>query len=731
MNEESISSKAKDIKYEKLIKENETEYEEILRFQQSTEKIKKIAKECLSNLEENILKNYSLLKSIDKVSSFKDGKIFDSKTFVEIFEKFKKDFLDFKEKSNKDNKDNKEESKNLNALPQSEQIQKRLDFLKFLIKIHGELNQYNILTEILKDKTFLDDNQRKLYMKQFLNEFKEKREYLFNKEGIKFYIFLILEFNYLENKLEYRVIKIDIDKFKYKIKLKEELKNIQYLNEFIRSFSCQKDKEVIGEMAKFIFDFYNSTQNCNILFKKCNDEFLNESYLKNSNIIDLFKFVINNLEKNYVLKERTLSSLSRKAIFKLTIALKDEKKDLKKDLYFFGNTRINEIIYFLNNNNNFKDYKNNDDEYFMIEYKNDKDNKNSKVNISLDEFSFNKTLNELKKEKLEIIRKRIITRDELLDNKGNLTEKFKEILIKFFAKFSKEKKEEMNRTEISKCINALLGYKEQIYGENSIKVLAFLKSNSKSLDNITQEEFLIYYKKSSMNKEKKEKIDDVLSNIRNMDDLITERPQEIEHNKLPRYYLSNKIDEFEDSYLWKSIIGNFTYTLNEYIFDLMSFLSVNEEMYNNVLNNFNKKENMKLTKKNNKYIEKLYHLYIIESIIEDVEILNNKDNINDNNENKENKESQEQKEKIRYENIYQQNLKPFDESNNEKINFFIDFIKNNYSDLVIYASSFLEKLNTEKEENDNNNENNNITILSCIKCLDIINIIYNCYHNIK
>jgi hypothetical protein len=192
-------------------------------------------------------------------------------------------------------------------------------------------------------------------------------------------------------------------------------------------------------MTKFIFDFYNSTQNCNSLFKICNDEFLNESSLKNSNIIDLFKFVISNLEKNYVLKIRTLSSLSRKAIFKLTI-FKDEKKDLKQDLYFFGNTRINEIIYFLNNNNNFKEYKNNDDEYFMIEYKNDKDNKNGKVNISLDEFSLNKTLNELKKEKLEITRKKIITRDQLLDKEKNLTVKFKAILINFFTKFSKEKK---------------------------------------------------------------------------------------------------------------------------------------------------------------------------------------------------------------------------------------------------------------------------------------------------
>jgi hypothetical protein len=217
-------------------------------------------------------------------------------------------------------------------------------------------------------------------------------------------------------------------------------------------------------MEKFIFVLYNSTQNCNILFKKCNEEFLNESS-KTSNIIDLFKFVINNLEKNYVIREKTLSSLSRKAIFKLTIAF----KDLKQDLYFFGNTRINEIIYYLNNNNNFKEYKNNDDEYFIIKYNIDKDNKNGKANISLDELSLNKTLNDLKKEKLEITRKQIITRDELLDKEKNLTEKFKAKLIQCFNKFSNKKKE-MNRTEIAKCFNELLGYKEQVFGEKSIKI---------------------------------------------------------------------------------------------------------------------------------------------------------------------------------------------------------------------------------------------------------------------
>ena len=112
-------------------------------------------------------------------------------------------------------------------------------------------------------------------------------------------------------------------------------------------------------MGIFIFNFFNSTKNLNFLFKKC-DDYLNESS-DTSNIIDLFKYAINNSEKNYILKINSLCSLSKKTIFKFTISFNDKKEDL----YFYGNTRINEINNYLNNN--LKDFKNND-EYFMFEY---------------------------------------------------------------------------------------------------------------------------------------------------------------------------------------------------------------------------------------------------------------------------------------------------------------------------------------------------------------------------
>jgi len=278
--EMSISSIACNISYEKLILFNERKFEEILNFQQSSKNIKKIADDCIANLEKNILKNYSLLICIDKVVPFKDKKIFDSIQLEEIFYKFKKDFLNYKE-NYVSNHNGKDESKNdnLNVLPQSEQIEKRLEFLKFLIKILAEFNLYNILKKILTEKIFLNQEKKRQYICQFIDEFKEKREYLFNKEEINFYEFLILEFNHLENNLEYIIKNIENNNFKYEIILFKEIENIKYLNDFILSFSKQKDKDVIEEMKIFILNFY--------MFWHTNLLDLVKKYIKDFSIIHL------------------------------------------------------------------------------------------------------------------------------------------------------------------------------------------------------------------------------------------------------------------------------------------------------------------------------------------------------------------------------------------------------------------------------------------------------------
>ena len=695
--EECISDIARNISYEKLITYDENKYEEILRYNQGVQKLKSIANNCVSNFEGNIPKNYSVLICIDKISPFKDNEILDSQTLEELFNK---EFLKYeqnKKSISESNKDYKNKVKSDSS--QSEQIEKRLEFLKFLLKFQEGNNHYNYVKEIL---ILLDKEQKSLIIKQLIDKYKEKKSFD-NKEEIKFYEFLILEFNSLENNLEYKVKENEDNNFNYEIELKKGISNIKYINEFIRLFSHQKNKEVIEEMKIFIFNLFVTTKSLNSLFLKCNDYF-NVSE-ETSNIIDLCKYIINISEKNYILRIKSLSSLFRKNIFRFTISFNDKKKDL----YFYGNTRINEINNYLNNN--LKDFNNNDDEHFIIKLKDDK--------LSLDEFDSNRTLNELYNEKKSefIIAKKNMIKDKLLDKENNLTKKFSSILINWFKKFSKGK-DEMNRADIADCCNTLSGKKGNKFHEKSIKVFSFLKNNSSSLEKITLKEFNDFFKKVCKDKSK---FDDVATNIKNMKSTLdlAEIPQEIDNNKLSRYYLSNKVEEFQDSYLWDSF-DNFKETENENIFDFMSFLSVNEGLYNDILNKFNYKDYMKLTKKKEEYINNIYTLYIIENIIEEVEIINNKENINDDKEGL--------KEKVTYENIFSNKIKPFDDGNNinKKNQFFIDFIKNNYSDLVDYSSFLFQKLNENKENN-----YNNITIRSCIKCLDIINIIYNSYHNIK
>jgi len=702
--EESISDIARNISYEKLITLDENKYEQIFRFNQGVQKLKSIANECVSNFKENIFKNYSILISIDKVSPFIENEILELQTLEQLFNK---EFLEYKnhiqnkESISESNQNDKDKLKDV--LPQSELIEKRLEFLKFLLKFQTGNKHYNDLKEILN---LLNNEQKSQIINQFIIKFKEK-ELFDNKEEIKFYEYLILEFNSLENSLAYKVKEIEDNNLNYEIKI-TEINNIKYINEFIRSFSKQKNKEVIEEMKIFIFNLFVPTENLNSLFFKCND-YLNIS-CETSNIIDLLKYVINNSEKNYILRIKTLSSLCKKSIFKFTITSNDKKQDL----YFYGNTRINEINNYLNNN--LKGFKTNNDEYFTIKLKDDKHSKN---NISLDEVDSNKTLSELYNEKkIEIIiTKEHMIKDKLLDNNNKLTKKFNKIIIDWFKRFSKGK-DEMNRTDIAECYNTLSGKKENKFRENSIKIFSFLKLNSRSLDKIELEEFKNFFKKAC---EDKSKCDDVVANIKNMNltlDLV-EIPKEIDNYKLPRHYLSNKVNEFQNYYLWYSLMENFKDTQKEDIFDFMSFLSVNEDLYNNVLNNYNYKNYMKLNEKQDLYIRNIYFLYIIESIIEDVEIINNKENINDN------KDSQ--KEELTYANIYSE--KPLDDASNlnKKNQFFIDFIKNNYLDLVNYTSLLLKKLNEDKEESNNNN----IMIRSCIKCLDIINNIYNSYYNIN
>ena len=118
-----ISDIARNISYEKLIILDENKYEEIFRFNQGIQKLKSIAYECVSNFKENILKNYSILISIDKVAPFIENEILDLQTLEQLFNKEfleYKNYIQNKESISESNQNDKDKLKIV--LPQSEQI---------------------------------------------------------------------------------------------------------------------------------------------------------------------------------------------------------------------------------------------------------------------------------------------------------------------------------------------------------------------------------------------------------------------------------------------------------------------------------------------------------------------------------------------------------------------------------------------------------------------------------
>ena len=114
------------------------------------------------------------------------------------------------------------------------------------------------------------------------------------------------------------------------------------------------------------------------------------------------------------------------------------------------------------------------------------------------------------------------------------------------------------------------------------------------------------------------------------------------------------------------------------IYNFLFSLSTDENLYDNILNNFNTDENMKFTKNQEEYITNLYTLNIIKSIFEDVEFFNS--------------ENIKLKEIKVCENDY--DLYKFEHNKELKNKFFIDFIKSNYLDLIEYAIKNLELMGT-------------------------------------
>ena len=393
-------------------------------------------------------------------------------------------------------------------------------------------------------------------------------------------------------------------------------------------------------------------------------------------------------------KIKSHNSLCKKNIIPINLIPTDINKT--EILYFYGNTTIKEIYGYLIEKYNSEKYT--FDINLRIEM--------GKENKILDESYYNKTLNELIKlrTKLIISIKEIIP-DKLItieNEEKKLTKNFENILKKWFGYFSNGHNE-MNKKQCEVYVNKITNQKK-----DDIKKLIYFKKILKKTEYIKEEQFINFYKIICFQNDQT-KMAFIRNNIKNMNlrPDLTKLPEEINIDFLPRYYLSNEIKGDKNLYIMDIFDENYKNEIDEELYDFKSFLSTNEKLYNNILENFNSDKKMKLSNSFDKYMNNLYILIIIESIIEDAAIQNNK-NI----------------EKNKVIDVY----KYFKGEEDKKLKFFIKFFDYNYEDIISYASKILEKLNG---ENDYNAQKHNLCIRCCSKCLDIINNIYISYHNLK
>ena len=514
-----------------------------------------------------------------------------------------------------------------------------------------------------------------------------------------------------------------------------------------------RDEKVLNKAISIIFKLYKSKDQIEKLLNKCNDLIKNES--TTSEIIDkcfrLLRIIIIESEKNHIMNTKSHLNLIKSNIFYLPLKLtqknlhfyynsSSDNEDTNMTEVFFGNTTLSEIkklliikgkiplkyieIYLskqymekIKNNKNEEDKK--------------KENKKEESDFMLDDTYNNKSLTEilnnnynpeLPPHKIFIFKQRNIERENLLYG-NELNPKFKDILKQWFKEFS-DYTGKMDKVSCGKYISKVTTTNEIVPPEDNRVKSFFEKYDPEETGYVTEDKFLEFYT-DALNERREQTVWENLKSMGIREDLhkINE-PDEIpyiENDKLPRYCLGND----------KSFIETLFDLFNKFhnkkeIYEFLFFLSTNKQIYDNILNNLNKSNENNFDKifdKNNKILEQLYTLTIIESILQDINV-NNFDysNLFGNLKKKDNRE---QSTIV----MSTQNYEYFDDIDiNKKKSFLKDFITSrNFEKMLKYMNKLLK----EYKFDNNTNKNDNIVLNICYeKSLKIINIIYNaCFNN--
>ena len=546
------------------------------------------------------------------------------------------------------------------------------------------------------ENNYKNKNTKEIIKEELFNIFTNNDQTKMTYEDLIIFLNIFLSLN--SSKLDYKVKFYD----DYRIQVKpdidpEEIRGIDFLWELI--FQAEKEKVV----NKLIDVLYQIVPEDGIV-----EKILGDNNEKNYTLLKLF---LVESEKRYIIDIKTHYSLLKTCIIKFPLEIKGEKNDPNICEFFYDNSSINDIKEELS-----KKYKIPID---YIEANLTFNNQEQKLDYIYD----NKTLKELVLDKFgENERKDIIEFNKILTftkinfkesllNGNQISNKFKNILASWFFQFSEGKKI-MTRENV-------IHFMQRINNDTSIKGwdkrirLIFDKYDKGKKGHITMEEYLKYFKDCLLEGDQFEHFWENLKNmgyneyLRRAEDPIDE--VHINKENLFRYFLSNN-EEFLTEFIEK-------YYENPKIdYKLLFFLSTNEKIYNYILSNFNKDRNGfdDIFQDQKLMLKHLYHLIIIESIIQDIELENlNMNNIFLDIDNSVQKA------------FCSKKNDPFDTVNIEdKKTFFEDFVKNgNYVKLVNY---FTDKINLYQK-----NKKNELLKECCLKALEIIIIIFEACLGIK
>ena len=515
-------------------------------------------------------------------------------------------------------------------------IDGRLVFLlKLVDKVYPNYDFIMKIKEILLDNSVFIEDKKNFYL--FCENYcfpKNENNINETKNNAKIKLFKIFtekeqtEMNYNEFRLFIKVfiylnhsaLELNINKNyedeEYEIKKRENIKDdeIKGVESLWKILFEVKEENVINKLINIIYQIVqDKTTIINNIVKIIEKEDNLEKIQKCYNLLKLFLI---ESEKNKIIDIKSHYSLLKNYIIRFPLELKNEQNNQNVIELFYDNTSLNEIKEVLMKKYNIPM------EY--IETKIKKDGQEFKLDHTYNNKSLKEIFNDiLKKEKNQKIQFNKILifskikkeREDLFIN-NELTPKFKNILKIWFDELT-EKTGKMNKIYCTNYFLIISNNTEPSIIQKKVEKF-FEKYDKEQKGYISEENFYKFYSDFFL---EKGKIENVWEHIKKMGYnkylIRNDEHLKVEHIKnldLFRYRLSVEdfIDETIDNY---NNYPGFNY-------DLLFFLPTNQNIYEEILFNFNEDSKIydNVFKNQENILKQLYYLIIIESILQDIEL---------------------------------------------------------------------------------------------------------------